>query len=48
MLAMHESVPPYTIWLFTNYLGWQQIEAELLIKEVREELKDPRIHTYGT
>ncbi|KAI9784702.1 MAG: hypothetical protein M1816_000767 [Peltula sp. TS41687] len=46
MLAMHDTLPPYTIWLFTNHLGWQQVEAELLIKEVRDELKNLRIHHY--
>ena len=46
MLVSYDSLPPYTTYLFTNHLGWQRVEAELLIKEVREELKNPRIHMY--
>lgn len=47
MLAAYDSLPPYTTYLFTKCLGWQQVEAELLIKEVREGLKDLTVHAYS-
>jgi SAM-dependent methyltransferase len=48
LLAMHESLPPYTLKLFCGSLGWRKEEAEVFIAKVKGELADRNIHPYAT
>lgn len=36
----------FTIGLFTRVLGWSQESVELLLMDVRKDLRDTRIHAY--
>ena len=47
-LAMLESLPAYTLRLFTHVLGWPRTESDSLLAEARKELMDPAIHMYST
>ncbi|KAI9787829.1 MAG: hypothetical protein M1816_007396 [Peltula sp. TS41687] len=47
-LATLESLQAYTLKLFTNVLGMEAVEAELLIKDAGTDVKDRSIHMYGS
>jgi SAM-dependent methyltransferase len=47
-LTLHDSLPAYTLRLFTHSLGWKKEEAEIYIAKVKNELMDRSIHAYGT
>jgi hypothetical protein len=46
MLAMHEGLEPYSLALLTRVLKWDRAKIETMLAEVREDLRDPNIHTY--
>lgn len=37
---MFEAVGPYSLALFTRYLGWSRAEIEVLVAGMRKELRD--------
>ena len=47
-LAMENDVEGYTLFLWTQVLGWPHDEWVLFLAEVRGVLKNPNIHTYFT
>ena len=46
LLASLEGVEPYSLALLTRVLGWDRAKIEVLIAEVRAELRNRRIHAY--
>lgn len=47
-LATLESLQAYTLKLFTQVLGMEAVEAELLIRDARKDLLNRNIHMYGS
>jgi hypothetical protein len=39
-----EGIQGMSLRLFIQWLGWERDEMELLIAEVRKDLKNPKIH----
>jgi len=46
-LAMLESLQAYTLFLFTNVLGWKPEAAEAVLVDVRKDLHNSKIHMYN-
>lgn len=46
----HENITPslegLSMGLFTRVLGWQKLEVDAFLAQVRNEMKDTRIHAY--
>lgn len=43
-LAWEDGIEGWAMFLFTNYLGWQKEEVQVLLAGIRKELRDPKIH----
>lgn len=43
---MSQGMQSYSLALFTRILGWSVEELEVLLIDVRKEMKNPRIHAY--
>ncbi|KAJ9129718.1 Demethylmenaquinone methyltransferase [Pleurostoma richardsiae] len=41
-----QAVESYTPGIFTQVLGWTEVETQVFIAKVKKELKDPSIHLY--
>ncbi|KAL8638409.1 MAG: hypothetical protein Q9228_004440 [Teloschistes exilis] len=41
---IEEGLEAFTLRLFTQVLGWQQEEVQVLLANVRKDLRDPKIH----
>ena len=46
LLQTLEGMEGFSLPIFTRYLGWTAEEVQILLAEVRQELRDPRIHAY--
>ena len=46
MTSMMEDISVMSLAVFTRLLGWERIELELFLAEVRKEWKDKSIHGY--
>mgnify|MGYP003638624050 CR=1 FL=1 len=46
MTSMMEDISGMSLAVFTRLLGWERIELELFLAEVRKEWKDKSIHGY--
>lgn len=45
-LGWEEGIDGWAMFLFTKYLGWQREEVQILIANIKRELRDPNIHAY--
>jgi len=43
-----ESIEAYSLALFTRVLGYELAELQVLLAQVRAEIKDPKNHLYCT
>ncbi|KAI4196717.1 MAG: hypothetical protein LQ350_006363 [Teloschistes chrysophthalmus] len=44
LIQIEEGLEAFTLRLFTQVLGWQQEEVQVLLANVRKDLRDPKIH----
>ena len=44
---MLEGLEAYSLALLTRFLGWDVIEVQLLVAEVKKEIQNRKIHLYG-
>ena len=43
---MHEGLEPYSLALLTRVLEWERARIETMLAEVRNDLRNPNMHTY--
>jgi hypothetical protein len=41
-----EGLEPYSLALLTRVLGWDRLQIETMLAEVRKDLRDRRVHMY--
>ncbi|KAI9778816.1 MAG: hypothetical protein M1839_007906 [Geoglossum umbratile] len=46
LLVTLEGLEPYSLALLTRVLGWDRLQIETMLAEVRKDLRDRRIHIY--
>ena len=44
LVQIEDGIEGFTLRLFTALLGWQLEEVQVLLANVRKNLRDPRIH----
>ena len=44
LVQLEDGLEAFAFRLFTQHLGWKREEVEVLLAEVRKDLRDPRIH----
>jgi hypothetical protein len=43
-IQLYEGLQALSLRLFISFLGWSQQELEMLLLEVRKDLRNPKIH----
>ena len=43
-IQLYEGLQAMSLRLFTRFLGWAPEDVEMLLLEVRKDLRDPKIH----
>ena len=43
-MQVEDGLEAFTFRLFTQLLGWKTEEVQVLLANVRKDLRDPRIH----
>jgi hypothetical protein len=43
-IQLYEGLQAMSMRLFTRFLGWAPEDVEMLLLEVRKDLRDPKIH----
>ena len=44
LVQIEDGLEAFTLRLFTTVLGWQLEEVQVLLANVRKDIRDPRIH----
>ena len=44
LVQIEDGLEAFTLRLFTTVLGWQVEEVQVLLANVRKDIRDPRIH----
>lgn len=43
-MQIEEGLEAFTLRLFTQTLGWRTEEVQVLLADVRKNLRDPKVH----
>lgn len=44
LVQIEDGLEGFTLRLFTQFLGWKTEEVQVLLANVRKDLRDPKIH----
>ena len=44
-LQISQGLDSFIVHLFTTELGWNRVEIEVLCAKIREQMKDPSVHS---
>merc|ERR1711881_251454 len=43
-MAVEDGIEGWAMYMFTNVHGWQREEVQVLIAQIKKEVRDPKIH----